>query len=284
VAVFGATGRQGGAVARHLLERGWRVRALTRDPSTAKARVLAEAGAQVVRADMSDPGSLEAALDGADGVFSVQNPMIVGLQGEVEQGKNVADASRAAGVEHLVYASAGVGRRTGVGSWDSKLEIEEHIRALGLPVTVLRPMAFMELMSDKDLYPPVAMWHLMPKLVGPAKLPWLSAGDLGAIAATAFEERDRFVGQTLSLAADVQSVGDCRAIWMEERGRAPRRFPLPLRLFERFGGKDLATMWRWLRTGSVPLETGPARTLHPQALTVREWIRQTGERGEERGE
>jgi uncharacterized protein YbjT (DUF2867 family) len=284
VAVCGATGRQGGAVARHLLERGWHVRALTRDPSKPKARALADRGAEVVRADMGDRGSLEAAIGDAAAVFSVQNSMISGLDGEVQQGKHVADAAKAAGVRHVVYGSAGVGARTGVGSWDSKLTVEEHLRALRLPVTVLRPMAFMELMSDKDLYPPIAMWHLMPKLVGSAKIPWLAVDDLGAIAALAFEGRDRFVGQTLSLSADVQSVGECRAIWTEERGRAPRRFPMPVRLFERFGGKDLTAMWRWLRTGSVPLDSGPTRQLRPQALTVRDWIRKAEEGGQRNAE
>jgi uncharacterized protein YbjT (DUF2867 family) len=158
------------------------------------------------------------------------------------------------------------------------------MRALGLPVTVLRPMAFMELMSDKDLYPPLAMWHLMPRLIGPAKIPWLAVDDLGAIAAAAFDDRERFVGQTLFLSADVQSVGECRAIWEEERGRAPRRFPMPQRLFERFGGKDLMTMWRWLRSGPIPLDTAPTRQLRPQALTVREWIRKLDEGGKRRGE
>ena len=64
-----------------------------------------------------------------------------------------------------------------------------------LPLTVLRPMAFMELMTDKDLYPQVAMWHLMPKLVGRERaLPWLAADDLGAIAAKAFADPEQFVG------------------------------------------------------------------------------------------
>jgi predicted amino acid dehydrogenase len=75
VAVCGATGRQGGAVARRLIERGWKVRALTRRPDSKKARVLAEGRAEVVRADMTDRRSLEAAFQGAYGVYSVQNPI-----------------------------------------------------------------------------------------------------------------------------------------------------------------------------------------------------------------
>src|SRR5882672_8611431 len=73
VAVLGAAGQQGGAVARHLLDSGWAVRALTRDPAKSAARALAAAGAEVVRADNDDRASLAAAFRGAHGVFSVQN-------------------------------------------------------------------------------------------------------------------------------------------------------------------------------------------------------------------
>jgi hypothetical protein len=108
----------------------------------------------------------------------------------VAQGRNVADAAAEAGVCHVVYGSAGPGMpETGVASWDAKLEVAECMRGRGLPLTVLRPMALMELMTDKDLYPPVAAWYLMPRLVGGDRpLPWLSAVDLGAIAARAFAD------------------------------------------------------------------------------------------------
>lgn len=276
IVVCGATGRQGGAVARRLLADGWNVRALTRSPDKPPARTLAELGADVVKVDMAEPPTLDAALQGAYGVFSVQNAMISGLEGEVEQGKNVATAAKAAGVQHLVYASAGVGRPTGVGSWDSKLEVEEHMRGLELPVTSLRPMAFMELMTDKGFYPPVSAWHLMPKLAGTAtKIPWLAVADVGVIAAKAFAEPARFVGRTLVLAGDVQSLGDCCTMWIEVRGRRPRRLPMPVWLFERVASADLTTMWRWLRTGDVPLDTAQTRDVHPEALTMREWLEQT---------
>src|SRR5919197_1512807 len=92
IVVCGATGRQGGAVARRLLADGWNVRALTRSPEKQPARALAELGAEVVQVDMADPATLDHAFEGADGVFSVQNPMISGLEGEVEQGRKVATA------------------------------------------------------------------------------------------------------------------------------------------------------------------------------------------------
>jgi uncharacterized protein YbjT (DUF2867 family) len=267
-------------VVRHLFGGGWHVRALTRDPDSRKARPLVDLGVELVRVDMADRASLEPAFDGVVGVYSVQNPFISGLEQEVVQGKNVADVAQAAGVRHLVYASAGVGSPTGIGSWDSKLAVEEHIAKLGVPATILRPQAFMELMTDRAFYPPVAAWHVMPKLLGPErKVPWLAVDDLGGIGAKAFADPERFVGRTITLAADAQSIDECRAIWREVRGRPPRRFPMPVQLFERVAGTDLTTMWRWSRSGPVPLDASPTREILPHALTVREWLaRHTDER------
>lgn len=160
IAVLGATGRQGGAVVRHLLADGWHVRALTRKPESLASGALRTAGAEVAQCDMADTDSLRRVFEGAHGVFSVQNPMTAGHNGEVRQGKNVADAAKAAAVQHVVYGSAGPGLRgTGVDSWEAKLIIADHLRSLEVPMTVLRPMAFLELMTDKDFYPPVAIWH-----------------------------------------------------------------------------------------------------------------------------
>jgi uncharacterized protein YbjT (DUF2867 family) len=107
VLVSGATGQQGESVARELLERGFGVRALTRDPEKPAAKELAERGAEVVRGDLDDRSSLERALEGVYGVFSVQNFWEAGYEGEVRQGTHLADAAKEAGVSHLVYSSVG---------------------------------------------------------------------------------------------------------------------------------------------------------------------------------
>ena len=278
IAVTGATGRQGGAAARHLLRDGWHVRALTRRPKGPKARTLAALGVDVVGADMADRASLAVAFQGAYGVYSVQNPMISGHQAEIRQGTLVADAAKEAGARHVVYGSAGTGQAgTGVPSWESKLEVEAHMRHLGLPLTVLRPMAFMELMTDKSYFPAVSTWHLMPSLMGWSRpVGWLSVDDLGLIAARVFAAPDHFVGQDLKLTSDVKTLDECRALYRDVIGKAPPRFPMPIWLFRRIVGPDLIAMWRWLRTGDIDLDTGPARTIHSNAVTVGQWLsRQT---------
>ena len=273
VAVVGATGRQGGAVARRLLEDGWNVRALTRSPASDAARALAAAGAEVVRADMADRASLDAAFADVHGVYSVQNTYTAGVEAEVQHGTNVAEAAHEADVQPVVYGSAGTGAPgTGVDSWQSKLEIEAHMRTLGLGLTVLRPMAFMELMTDKAFYPPVSTWHVMPKLLGASTaVPWLAVDDLAAVAVLAFADRARFVGRDLPLAADLRSIAECRDSYRRVFGHRPRRFPMPVWMFKRVAGSDLTTMWRWWAAAQPRAETDTLRAIYPDALTVEEW-------------
>jgi uncharacterized protein YbjT (DUF2867 family) len=276
VAVVGATGRQGSAAVRHLLNDGWQVRALTRNPSSAAAQALLSLGAELQQADTEDPGTLRVPFQGAYGLFNVQNPQTIGVEAEVRQGRNVAEAAAAAGIRHVVYGAAGVSDQpTGVGSWDSKLVIAQRFRELGLPLTVLRPMAFMELMTDKGYYPQFSTWHLMPKLMGPSRpVGWLCVDDLGAIAARMFADPERWSGAVLGLASDVRSIDECRSMWQERTGRRPRGLPMPEKLFERFVGKDLTTMWRWLRTGQFDMSTQVTREILPEARTIRDWLAQ----------
>ncbi|MCZ7574859.1 MAG: NmrA/HSCARG family protein [Ardenticatenaceae bacterium] len=276
IVVTGATGLQGGAVTRHLLKEGWSVRGLTRNAAGNQAQALKALGAEVVQGDMEDVASLRPVFAGAYGVYSVQNPFTSGAEAEVRQGKNVADVAKEMGVQHLVYASAGVGRKgTNIPSWETKLQIEDSMKALALPLTILRPMAFMELMTHKKFFPAAATWHIMPTLIGSSRpVPWLCTDDLGAIAAKAFAAPHEFVGQELTLASDVQSLDECRSIYREVMGKNPSRFPMPIWLFKRFGfvGTDLTTMWHWLRTASIDLDVDRTHALHPDALSVRDWL------------
>ena len=151
VLVIGATGQQGGATAQHLLERDRAVRALVRDPDSPAANALQRAGADLAVGDLDDPTSLRTAMGGAHGVFLVPTMMVgpkispEGVVAEERRGKAVADLARESGIEHLVYSSLnGASARSGIPYYESKARIEEHIRALGLPATILRPVSFMD--------------------------------------------------------------------------------------------------------------------------------------------
>jgi uncharacterized protein YbjT (DUF2867 family) len=136
---------QGGAAVRHMLPKGWRLRALTRNPQSQAGQSLAREGVELVQGDMEDTNSLARAATGVYGIYSVQDFWAIGAKREVQQGKNVADAAKKAGVRHFVYSSVGgAERKTGIPHWESKWEVEKHIRGLGLPATVIRPVTFME--------------------------------------------------------------------------------------------------------------------------------------------
>ncbi|MFI1100755.1 NmrA/HSCARG family protein [Streptomyces melanogenes] len=145
VAVTGATGAQGGATARALLSAGHQVRALTRRPDSPAADALRSLGAEIRHADFDDRPSLEAALAGADSLFAVTTPFGTDTATEVQQGTALIDAAAKAHVEHIVFTSAAhADRDTGVPHYDSKQLIEQHLRAAGVPWTVIAPAAFMD--------------------------------------------------------------------------------------------------------------------------------------------
>ncbi|KAL5343423.1 hypothetical protein BJX70DRAFT_354128 [Aspergillus crustosus] len=153
--VFGATGRQGGSVIRTLLadstlSRDFKIRGITRDVTKPDAKALVEKGIEVVSADMTSVKSLVQAIDGSHSVFLVTTPTFTENSNlELTQGKNVADAAKQAGVQHLIFSSllnvteATNGRLKNVPHFDHKAEVEQYIRASGVPASFVLPGYFM---------------------------------------------------------------------------------------------------------------------------------------------
>lgn len=282
VLIFGATGNIGGAAARELLQRGWQVRAVTRNPAGKKAQALAELGAEVVKADMEDRKSLEAVFDGMKRVVSIQNWTVCGVEGEVRQGKLVAEVARSARVEHLVYGSGGIGKPdTGIPHFDSKLEVEAYMRKLDLPFSAIRPGPFMELMTQKDFFPALGTWGAEPKIVGwDTPKPWVAVRDIGKAAANIFSDPDTWVGREVDLIGDVKSLAQCQAVFKAVVGKKPFRVPLPLGLFGKMAGNELLVMWQWIADWAR--ESGEAkfwemvetsREVCPDLLDVDSWLK-----------
>lgn len=282
VLIFGATGNVGGAAARELLKRGWQVRAVTRDPQSEKALVLRELGAEVVQADMDDRASLDAAFEGIKRVFSVQSWVTSGVEGEIRQGKAVAEAAKAAGVEHLVYGSAGTGEAgTGVPHFECKVVVERYMRhELGLPTTAVRPGPFMELMTDKGFFPPMVAWGAMPRVVGwDTTVPWTAVADIGAAIANIFENPDKWIGRDVNLISDHKSLRGCKTVIRATTGKRPLGVPIPLAIFNRMVGPEFEMMWRWLVAwmadgGEQEVEAMMAESLAvcPEPHSVERWL------------
>ncbi|MGI8331440.1 NmrA/HSCARG family protein [Actinomadura scrupuli] len=282
ILVIGATGLQGGATAARLLADGWRVRALTRSPSGPAALALARAGAEVVGGDLDDRASLDAAVRGAYGVFSVQaaggfTPGF-GAGDEVRQGRAVADAAQAAGVRHLVYTSVGgADRGTGIPSWESKWEIERHIRAIGLPATVLRPVMFMENPASRrgGVRPDGTLAHIFAP-DRPVQL--IAVDDIGVFAALAFADPGGYLGTSIELAGDVLTFPEIAAAIGAAIGRVVTYRQLPAEAL--LGPGDArVTGTKKIFNGSAPVwqaDIAELRTRHPGLLDFGTWLSVTG--------
>jgi uncharacterized protein YbjT (DUF2867 family) len=277
VLVTGATGKQGGAVARHLMEHGFRVRALTRDPDKAAARSLAAQGAELVRGDMDDIRSVEPALRGAYGVFSVQNFWEVGYEREVREGIALADAAKAAGVEHFVYSSVGSAhRRTGLSHFESKWEIEEHIRASGLPATVLRPVFFMDNWEMPMLRTSILGGTLAQPLSPDRAFQQIAVDDIGAFAAMVFGRRDEWLGRAIDLASDERSMADVAQTFGRVIGRPVRYVQVPWEQFRQAAGEEYERMYRWFEDVGYDVDIAALRRIAPQLTTFEQYLRTHG--------
>src|SRR5215468_6669555 len=201
VLVTGATGRQGGAVIRHMLPKGWKLRALTRNPNNHSAQELARKGVEVVQGDLEDPASLDRASRGVYGIYSVQDFWAIGAKREVLQGKNLADAAKKAGVKHFVYSSVGgAERNTGIPHWESKWQVEKHIRQLALPATIFRPAAFMDMYYLDQVEIGILKGKLAAPMRGDKPYQTIATNDIGAFVALAFERPSEFIGSELEIA------------------------------------------------------------------------------------
>ncbi|MFD7917775.1 NmrA/HSCARG family protein [Streptomyces sp. NPDC059740] len=285
IVVFGGTGQQGGAVARELLRRGRTVRAVVRDPESEKARALAEAGAELARGDMEDAASLDEALRGAYGVYSVQ-PFAGpdGLEGEVRQGRAVADAAARAATPHFVYSSVGGAERDSkVPHFESKRKVEQHIEELGLPATVLRPTFFM---SNFRGMGPVPVHEGAEELVltlamePGVPLQMIAVEDIGVFAADAFEDPDRHLGRRVELAGDELTGAQMAEIFSEIAGRPVRFASQPLAEL-RAGSEEMALMFDWFNKHGYRADIPALKEAHPELITLEAWLRRnwSGPRG-----
>jgi uncharacterized protein YbjT (DUF2867 family) len=279
VLVTGATGRQGGAVVRHMLPRGWKLRALVRRPESPAARALAQQGIEIAQGDLEDPPSLERAARGVHGVYSVQDFWAVGAKREVQQGKNMAEAARKAGVAHFVYSSVGgAERNSGIDHWESKWEVEKHIRKLGLPATVLRPAGFMENYYVDQVEIGILKGKLMDPIRADKPYQTIATDDIGAFAALAFDSPQRFLGLQLELAGSELTNPQAAEVFSRVLGKPVKFQRLPMPVVRLFLGKEFYQMFRWFNAEGFKADIEELRHRYPEVRpqTLEEWLRREG--------
>lgn len=246
ILITGATGNQGGAIARRLLSKGFRVRAMTRNPQGDKAIALARLGAQVVEGDFGDPKSLERALDGVWGAYSVQNSFEAGVAKEEEEGKAFAEIARSKQVSQFVYSSVGsADRKTGIPHFDSKWRIEQRIRELDFPShTILRPSFFMENFLSPWFKPALLEGKLSLALNPDTVLQMIAVEDIGRFGVLAFENHDKMNGVEVDISGDQRTmpeVADLIGHAMDKRITFDQR---PIEEVRNWNA-DFATMLEW---------------------------------------
>ena len=252
ILVAGATGRFGG-ITGLLLARGHAVRAATRDPAHPEAARLAAAGADIVRADFEDPGSLAVAARGMDAVFASGSAHRAGPGGEERHGRNLAEALSAVGAPHLVFVSgAGADRHTGVPVLEAKRAVEQRIRELRLPATVIAPVYLME-----NLFNP---WNLaairagvLPTPAPPGlRLQQVATSDILALSVLVLERPDVFGGERIEVASDAPTGEEAASALSALLGR---NFTA-----RQLAGPDVpqgvAALFAWLESNPSPVDIG----------------------------
>jgi uncharacterized protein YbjT (DUF2867 family) len=270
ILVTGATGHQGGASLRHLRERGFPVRVLTRDPEQPKARALNGHGIEVVRGDLNDAAGLTRAVDDIYGVHSVQDSK-AGPENEVRMGTNLADVAKRSGVAHFVYSSVGsADQHTGIPHFDSKFRIEEHVRGTGMPFTIVRPTFFME--NWLGMREGIDNGELRLPLTPDTRLQMIAVSDIGGVVAMAFEKPGKWNGRAIDLAGDELSMTELAQAFGLSAGREVRYVQVPWDDFEQQAGKEIATMYRWFQDVGYHVDIGSVRQEYPALTTFSRWL------------
>jgi uncharacterized protein YbjT (DUF2867 family) len=282
IVVTAATGRQGRAAATALLERGWPVRALVRDPDGAPAAELAAAGAEVAVCDLDDADAIKAALGGAHGLFLCQPGFVspeltpgLGPDSELSRGRTVIGAALTAGIGHLVYSS-GLGANLGLSPlYAPKQALEQQVAASGVPFTIIRPVGFMEnyagpgrgLQTDGTIRTP-APSHIVEQLI--------AVRDIGAFAAIAFANPGLYAGKAFELAGDELTVPQIAAAMTTALDRPVRYSQIPIEEIRRADPGRAASLERLYNLQPPRANIPHLRDQHPGLLTFDQWLAADG--------
>ena len=269
ILVTGATGQQGGSVARSLLASGFRVRALTRDSSSAAAVSLGDAGMEVVAGSFADPASLRDALAGVDGAFLVTSPFEGGVAAESEHGIAFVEAAAATAIRHLVFSSVSdADRATGVPHFDSKYRVEEHIRGRAVNATIVAPAYFYDNVLAPFMLPGVREGVLALALPPTTVLQAVSVRDIGRMVTLAFSKGDDLMGARLNIAGDELTGPEFAAALTTASGHTVEFQEQPIDGVRQVS-EDMALMYEWFESTGYSADIEGLRGQYPEV----EWER-----------
>lgn len=284
ILVIGATGAQGGSVARHLLSQGEVVvRCLTRHPDAEKAKALQKAGAEVVEGDLDDRRSLRDAMKGCYGVFGVTN-FWEHFDKEYGQGKNLVDAVAKERIAHFVFSTLPYSKKISHGElevphFDMKAQLEEYTRELGLKATFVHVafyfenfLSFFPLQKRDD-----GAWGFgFPQ--GDTPLAGVAIDDVGSIVAVLFENPEVYVGRTVGIVGDDLKGSQYAETMTRVLGRRVVYSHIPRDVYASFGfpgADDLANMFEFNRL-YIPQRRADmelCQALNPEMQTFETWLK-----------
>jgi uncharacterized protein YbjT (DUF2867 family) len=275
ILVTGATGKQGGAVAKHLISEGWHVRIITRDPKKTAAKRCRQMGMEVMQGDLNDKNSVLKAASGVYGIYSVQS-LEQGVEVEARQGKTLADVAKNRGVRHFVYSSVGsANRNTKIPHFESKWQVEQHIGSLKIPATIFRPVWFM----DNFLMPQFQDSILKGTLSMPMKpkktLQMIAVDNIGGFVAKAFESPDEFIGQAIDVAGDELTIPQVAEKLSEVVGRDVKFVEMPMKEMKK-ASEEWAIMFQWFNDVGYKSDISKLRQMLPDLMDFETWLQKVG--------
>ena len=215
ILVTGATGQQGGSLARLLLQKKHKVYALTRNTQSSAAQDLRNRGANIVKGHPDDSDSLERAVKDVESIFLMGTPFEDGIEGEIRRGKLMADIAKENNIDHIVYSSvANADKNTGIPHFESKYKVEQHINNLEIPHTIIGPTFFMENL----LGPGLEQGQLALPLSLSTTLQQSALENIAEFSALVLDRRKPFLGKRIDIASDEVTGEQAAKILSNELG------------------------------------------------------------------
>ena len=276
ILVTGATGQQGGALARLLLQKKHEVYALIRntEPESPKAQNLRNLGAKLIKGDLDNPESLEQATNGVDSVFLMGTWVEVGTEGETRRGKMMVDIAKEKKIEHLVYSSVvNADKNTGIPHFESKYKVEQHIKNCGIPYTIIGPTFFMDNMlsySRAGLQRGQLALPLSPSLI----LQQSALENIAEFFALVLERHNSFLGKRIDIASDEITGEQAAKVLSDESRRKISYVQVPLEQI-RQASEDLALMFQWFERIGTGVDIASLHKQYPEVnwLTFKDWVK-----------
>jgi uncharacterized protein YbjT (DUF2867 family) len=271
ILVTGATGQQGGSLARLLLQKKHKVYALTRNTQSSAAQDLRNKGADIIKGDLDDFDSLEHAVKDVESIFLMGTPFEDGTEGETRRGKLMADIAKENKVEHLVYSSvANADKNTGIPHFESKYKIEQHIKNLGIPYTIIGPTFFMENLLGPGLEQGQLALPLSPSTI----LQQSALETIAEFSSMVLEHHKPFLGKRIDIVSDEVTGEQAANILSNVLGYKIKYVPIPLEQVYQTN-EDMARMYDWYEKVGTRIDITGLHHEYPKVnwLTFEDWAR-----------